>query len=744
MIQIRTGESWRHDPRLRAALRRATGTVRAAAARAAEDALAIEIDGVDITAGQAEGALLPSLESLLRATARVLGGAAHATVPFRDGELELVIRRRGASALLTVVTLTRPSRILASDVEVDVEAFAAAALEAAATFCRELAELLPEGEQESRELRAAARELRHAEAAPAPAADVRPDVPAAARPAPAGRFACALEVDDAEGQLLAYDGGRPDLGSLLVRGTLTLVAADGARVAVLAGLPYLVLRDLGSAVDRLLGAVRRGEPRLEIVLARPGRGGVTTLALDLPAGRLAVGGAPPVACVPLELARAFAEAALELGRLARARNPRQAENGHLTELEAGAAERLAQLDELAEGDLAVAAAVGARAPGPARLPQGPLGPGRLRRLAFRRLFEVDVGAPAGEGLLVRSGLVIAAGGAGVAALERATGAILWRAGGAELAAAVPGALLVSRGDELEALAIRSGRRLWVRSLPSPRPTAALALPRGPYLLAGAGVLTAVDPSTGRTLWRHESPGASRVAVAAFGALVAAGTDTGHVYGLDASGRVVWRVRGPGAVLRSPSPVLGLAVVVCAADAGAAALALDPSTGERRFEAQLDYVPASAPVAWGKRIALAGLVAGDAIVTALERDGARDWTAAPPLAGAPLLATAGGLLVARDPAGGLVALGRDGRIRWSRPSPQGAPPAGAVAPAIARGTVIAARDGLAALDARTGDLVGAVSGVAPARIVVDASLAVAVMDGDGLATGYRVATHLSVI
>src|SRR5215208_3511501 len=121
MIQIRTGESWRHDPRLRAALRRATGAVRTAAARAAVDALAIEIDGFDITAGQAEGALLPSLESLLRATARVLGGAAHATVPFRDGELELVIRRRGASALLTVVTLTRPSRVLASDVEVDVE-----------------------------------------------------------------------------------------------------------------------------------------------------------------------------------------------------------------------------------------------------------------------------------------------------------------------------------------------------------------------------------------------------------------------------------------------------------------------------------------------------------------------------------------------------------------------------------------------------------------------------------------------
>ena len=76
-------------------LRRAAGPARAAAARAVVDALAIEVDGVDIAAGQAEGALLPSLEALLRAIARIIGGEAHATVPFREGELELVIRRRG-------------------------------------------------------------------------------------------------------------------------------------------------------------------------------------------------------------------------------------------------------------------------------------------------------------------------------------------------------------------------------------------------------------------------------------------------------------------------------------------------------------------------------------------------------------------------------------------------------------------------------------------------------------------------
>src|SRR5512144_2308313 len=131
MIRIRTGSSWRHDPELALALRRAAGPARAVAARGIVDALAIEVDGVDLASGRAEGALLPSLEALLRAVARVVAGAPHATVTFPDGALELVLRRRGASALLTVVSLERPSRVLAADVEVEVEALAAAALEGA-------------------------------------------------------------------------------------------------------------------------------------------------------------------------------------------------------------------------------------------------------------------------------------------------------------------------------------------------------------------------------------------------------------------------------------------------------------------------------------------------------------------------------------------------------------------------------------------------------------------------------------
>src|SRR6266542_3288578 len=95
MVRIRAGTAWRHDPALRAAARHRVGPERTAAAREVVGALALEVDGVDIAAGLAEGPLLPSLEALLRAVARVVRGEPQATVPFADGAVELLVRRRG-------------------------------------------------------------------------------------------------------------------------------------------------------------------------------------------------------------------------------------------------------------------------------------------------------------------------------------------------------------------------------------------------------------------------------------------------------------------------------------------------------------------------------------------------------------------------------------------------------------------------------------------------------------------------
>jgi len=742
MIRIRTGATWKHDPRLAGALRRAKAPDRAAAVRAVVDALAVEVDGFDITAGRAEGPLLPSLEALLRAVARVVGGWPHATVTFRDGDLELVLRRRGASAFLTVVELGRTSRVLAQDVEVEVDALAAAALEASAEFCRELATALPDsGPREARRLRAAARDLRRAEGAPAPRPRRARAAPAGAEAAP-GAVVLALELHDEDGLLLAYEGGRPDLGSLLVPGRLRLLSG-GTELAEFAGIPFLALRDLGRSVDAIRAAVGSGAPRLAIATGRPGRGVAAGLELDLAAGTITTReGTFP--CPPLALARALAEGAARFGREARARNPRQAENGHVAELEAAAAERLAQLDELALGDLASPGEPSARAPGPAALPQRPLWPGRLRRLAFRRIFQLDVGAPAAGPLHAVGGLLVAAGSAATVAVERSTGRVVWRAEGTAFAAALPGVLLLGRGGTLEALSPRSGRPLWRAALPGDAPVAALALAHGPLVVVERAALTALDPGSGRTLWRHEPPGSTRVGAAAFGGIAVVGSESGLVVGLDAAGRTAWRLRAPGPVLRPPAAASGACLALCATDPGAVVLALDPARGERSWEARLDFAPAGPPVAWGRLVAVAGTVGGDPIVGALERGGRVAWSVSPPLAGAPSVAAAGTLLVARDPAGALVALGRDGRPRWSRPAPPGAPPPGALPPAVARGSVLLAGDGIAALDAATGELLAAIPGMAPVRMIVDAALGVSAMDADGLAAGWQVRTHLSIV
>ncbi|HTN50826.1 MAG TPA: PQQ-binding-like beta-propeller repeat protein, partial [Anaeromyxobacter sp.] len=701
MIRIRPGQSWRHDPRLHEALREGRG---GAAARSAVDALAVEVDGFDIAGGRAEGELLPGLESLLRAVARLVSGAPVATVAFRDGGLELVLRRRGSSALLTVVEPSPPSRVLARDVEVDLDGLAAAALEASADLLRDLAALTPAGGPspripEVRSLRAAARDLRRTEAAPpAPPAGEPPPSTAAVASAPPGAPACRIGLHDDEGVLLAYEGGLPDVGSLLVPGAPEILAADGTRLAAWTGMPFLALRDLGAASSHVLAALRGREATARLALPRGS--GTPEILLDLAAGTARLPGALPSPCPALSLVRAIAEAATSFARLARRRNPRQGENGHLAELESSAADRLAQADELHRGDVAAEAS---REPASLHPPASPgtgrrLGPGRLRRLSFRRTFRAEVGPPAGAGLLPAGGLTVIAGASAIVAVERATGAVRWSAPGVEAAWLVPGGAVVARRGSLAFHELASGAVRWSVPAEQAAPASVLAPAGGLLVSVEAGTLRGLDPSSGEQRWRFAPPGASRLHAVAAGERVVAGADTGFVYGIEGSGRTAFRVLGPGPVVRPASAGRGACLLTCAVDPGAALLALDAATGRRRWEAPLDFVPTSGPVAWGRRHALAGGLAGDAMVTALSAEGAPVWLVSPPLSGAPTLAAAGALLVARGPDGALVALGRDGSVRWSRAAAPGAHPPATLAPAVVRGTVLAAGEGLVALDA----------------------------------------------
>lgn len=745
MIQIRVGDSWRHDPDLRTALRRAGTPARAAAVARIVDVLAIEVDGVDLGAGRLEGPLLPSLEALLRAIARVLAGAPHASVPLGDGEVELVLRRRAGSALLTLVRLDRPARVLVEDVEVDVEALAAAALDATADLARSLAEAEPAAAAlpGPRKLEAAARALRATEPAPPRG----PEAPARARPArprAVGAVVCEVELHDEEGLLAAYAGGRPDLGSLLAPGRVVLRARGGAELASADGAPFLLLRELAASAHALAAAVRRGDREAAIAIPQRGRGGAQVLRLDLAAGTLLAPGGAPVACPPLDLAAALLGGAAELVRVARARNPLQGENGYLAELEAAAADGLAQLAELAAGEKVARAAAPARARVQATPPQRPLGPGRLRRVAFRRTAEAEVGAPAGEGLFRAGALLLACGRLATLALPAAGGPPAWRGAGAAFAVRLGDGLLLAR-DGIDWISARTGHRRWTRPGPRAPLTGAVALVRGPLVLVEGATALGVDPGTGRTLWRFAPPGARRLHAAAFGSVAVIASDAGLLYGLDAAGGVAFRLRLPGPALFAPTAAGRSALVACATGPGATLVAIDPATGRRAFEAPLDFTPASPPLVAGRRLAVSGTVGGDPVLAVLDARGAGAWTVAPPLSGALAVgAGAAGLLVARDDRGALLALGRDGAPRWATAAPAGHPPPGRLAPRVVRSAVVAAHEGLAVHDAATGALLGVAPHLAPVRLLVGADLSVAAMDPEGVVTALRLATHLSVV
>jgi outer membrane protein assembly factor BamB len=222
-----------------------------------------------------------------------------------------------------------------------------------------------------------------------------------------------------------------------------------------------------------------------------------------------------------------------------------------------------------------------------------------------------------------------------------------------------------------------------------------------------------------------------------------GSDTGFLHGLDAAGRLVWRLRGPGPLLAGPSAWGACCLAVCESASGTALLALDAATGVRRFEAPLELTPAGPPEPWGRRLAVAGAVTGDPAVTLLDASGALGWTSSPPMTGPLHVRSSGRLLLLRDAAGALAALDRGGGTAWSRPAPE-ATWRGPRPLAIARDTFAVGGDGVAFHSVATGELIGALSGVAAARLALDADVTVAALDLDGLLTVHRLGTHLSVV
>jgi outer membrane protein assembly factor BamB len=749
MLTVRLGSTWKQEPTLRAALAHGGAAAVREATEAAVDALVLEVDGVDVAGGRAEGALVPAMHALGEGVLRLLLQGGRAQVHFAEGGIELLLARRGASALLTVVSLARPARVLARDVEIELAELARAAREAAEALAADLALLGPGARGLADPLAALAARLASARAADADPPAHPPEPRRRAR-RHGGGPTCTFVLHDEEDLIASYRGPGADLGSLLAPGRVVVRTADGREVLAVEGAPFLVLRDLAAFAGRVADGVRRGDASASADVALPGRHASAHLELDLGAGALSRDGGALLPCPPLALARALLEGAVDLCGVVAARNPWQATNGWLSELRTAADERLAHVHELSAGDVVGAGEAPVRRRRARRLPRAPLGPGRVRRLAFRRAWACDVGAPAGVGLALAGDAVLAAGASAVLALDARSGEVRWRRSGAALALLHDGALYALDDARLAAMDPVSGRERWsrrVEALPEGGVRDVVRLGGGLALALGPGVAAALHPATGRAAWTFAPPAARRLAATALGGIALVGSDAGFLYGVEAaSGRAAWRVKLPGVLAAPPYAFGDAALAVCATDLGGTVLALDPATGRRRFEVPLDAAPQGSPVPFAGLLAVPCAVAGDPVIAALDPAAARlAWEDAPPLAAGRLgLAALPQGLLAATPSGACAALDRGGDVRWTRAAGAGHPAPSAAAPVVARGVALVPDDGVAALDAATGVPLGRAPMPPPVRLVADAALRLWGMDVDGVVTALRLETHLSVV
>ncbi|MBK9517211.1 MAG: PQQ-binding-like beta-propeller repeat protein [Anaeromyxobacter sp.] len=739
MVHVRTTGDWRLAPA-------SDGQGAAAAPEDVVGVLSVEVDGVDLTAGRAEGAVLPALEGLLAAAARLLARGGRAAAPLADGRLLLVLQRAGERVELSLLEVGPPARLLVRGVAVDLEALAGATLDAAHAVGRELCRL-PAGEAASRRLALAARaaERQPAPGPPGHREEARPE-PApwllAARPRPgphahtsAGDAPLHLHVelaDEATGLWLG-PGEPADLAALLAPGRVTL-AAGPTRLAVLEGLPFLTLRDLVDGLEEASRARRRGEPpgRLRLASGAPAR----EVALDLrhEAARAASAAGSTQA---LALASATVRAVEVLGHLAVRASPAHAANPALLELHAAALTAQAHLAAQAEGDAQLATAASRRASAPPR--QRPLAHGELRRISLRTWHRAHVGAPVTPRLAAAGPVLLAFGRDAVVAHG---GRRPWRAAGAHWAALAGGLVLVRREARLAALDPATGRERWSRALPGADPTGAAGRPGGPLLLCEPESLTALDPATGATRWRLDLPGSGGLALGRAGPLALVAGASGLVHGIAPDGGLAWRVRGPGPALAAPLACGRAVACLHAAGSGASLLFLDAASGARRGEVALDVRPSGAPLLVRGGLVVAGRSGGEAVLVRVDAARGRRWEVGLPLDGPPRPAAAGPLLVVGGDGGALLGLDPAGRVAWSLPA-QGEGEGGA-APLLARGVVVASRGGVALLDAATGRPLGLAAGLSPAHLVAGPGLEVAALEVDGAVAWLGPGGHVSVL
>src|SRR4051794_14709715 len=131
MIRFRLGQSWKHE----------------SGGDEPQDAISLEVDGVDLLAGAGDEPLMRAVPAVVDAlTSLVLGGERAAQVSLTEAELELCLFRKegGSEVELSVVSLGRNAKIVRGPLTLDLLELSQAAARCAEALLKDVREKSPE------------------------------------------------------------------------------------------------------------------------------------------------------------------------------------------------------------------------------------------------------------------------------------------------------------------------------------------------------------------------------------------------------------------------------------------------------------------------------------------------------------------------------------------------------------------------------------------------------------------------
>jgi outer membrane protein assembly factor BamB len=608
MIRFRLGHSWKRESPVEQAPR---------------DAFALEIDGVNLLPPINDEPLIRVVVGVLEAIAAVsVDGERAGQVSLEDIHGEICFwRLPGSEVEISVIDLRGPSQKPRAAVRIDLGDLTDAAIAASRSFLRDLAKASKVDPADVLAIERRAKSI---------AGSVRTEVPAQVDDpwtvSVGQEGALGFAIADPEGRTLSWSRRtRAGLPPLLVPGELRL--PSGAR---LKGFPFLQLFGLAKAAMEP-GAVIEGQrldPRL-----------VFTAGLEL--------------CYAL-----------------RARNVALASNPYVESLQIRCTDGLTALRHPVP-DTAPASQV----PVPRASAGEPVqASGALRRVSLVSKWTRPVAIGEDDGrILLSHGRIAVHSSRSVHAFTTAGATAFRRLSVRGIAVSGTGDSICATEDRLLLYSRNDGSARWFRNHDGAAVGPDLhTFKRALVAQLGSRGIIALDPLTGREIWRLDPARTQRAFVTRVGERMILGTDSGTVFGVDASdGTVRFRVRASLPCVAPPIPLGHHAVTLLNRGEHTALFACSAvGRGDHRpagtvgFTRELILATPCAPVTLRQRIWLGGGREERGVVVCLGPRGQILWDRAVPCDPATLsLVPFDGGVIASDARGVCVRLLPDGQIQW---------------------------------------------------------------------------------